>query len=62
MNGNRMIAARMLMGLGGTCLSIGLLLLLIKIAMWLAVYTWAIVAGAGLVLLVIGWAIAQWAS
>ncbi len=62
MNRNRMIAARTLMGLGGSLLSLGALLLLIKIAIWLAVYTWAIVAGAGLVLLLIGWAVAQWAK
>ncbi len=62
MNRNRMITARTLMGLGGSLLSLGALLLLIKIAIWLAVYTWAIVAGAGLVLLAVGWAVAQWAK
>ena len=62
MNRNRMITARTLMGLGGSLLSLGALLLLIKIAIWLAVYTWAIVAGTGLVLLAVGWAVAQWAK
>ena len=43
------------MGLGGTFLAIGVILLMVKLLMFLAWTAWAGIAGAGLIMLIIGW-------